>query len=202
MRRIGTARRSPHGLVVRGDPNIVQSPLALNTWDTNVAGGGGAPTVTGGQADPLGGTSAFLIEDDNGTGGAERVESPLLQLAPLTTYVASVYVKKDAITSRVCALGLFEKPLVTDVALVKLQTNDGVAGTPAVGGFTGVVAGTIDRGAWWQLWMRVTTRATVGAGYQVVPYPAYTTTLAGSTGASGAATFWRPKLESGPEATP
>lgn len=193
MARRGEGAR---GISLGEDPwNLV--PL---WWDLSAWTASGTPQPVR-ATDPAGGDTAWTLTDDDSVGGAEHVISPGFDAAPLRPYVASVYVLKDAVTTRVPAM-LFGK--TGSFGIVKLNTSTGDTQNPVIAGLTNVSFGALDRGGWWQLWLAGTTADVTASNYGVRLYPAYDTDLVdtANVAALGSATFWRPTVEVGSTPTP
>jgi len=184
------ANGNPLGLLVEeARTNLLTKSADLTHSDWSAYNSVG---VTGGQADPAGGTGAFLVEDKQTTFAHLRQD---VSATAYSTYTASIFVKKTAAAASELLLRF--KGLGETNADVRLDT------------YTGQIAGgsdidVQDCNGWW----RISTTTTLGSATQLlfVVYPAISASFNGGDAATAQTTagthiVYGPQVELGEGST-
>lgn len=176
-------------LLERAATNLVPWSETLNNWTPT-----GTPVLTGGQTAPDSAADAYQVQDDDGA-AIESIGTSLT-VAESTRYVASYWIKQDAITTR---FPEFQHTRGGNTAHVQLNTSTGAFSVRTTAGFTGVFAGVESIGGWWRLWLRFFVPAGQGGTLNLAVLPAATGTFnaAPAAGATGSIILWGAQVEVG-----
>jgi len=152
----------PYMLLERSGGNLVPS-LDVSTWTDN-----GTPVVTGGQADPFGGTGAYLVEDDDGAANDFK-RSTVFTFASTGGKNASIYIKEPA-TPGLSTIKLRDTTASADIW--SFTVSGWTAGVPTlsavVGSFTRIIPAA---NGWHEIHIRSGT-ATSGNDHRIEIAPA------------------------------
>jgi hypothetical protein len=143
----------------------------------------GVPTVTGGQADPFGGTGAYLIDDNNPAGSEGRARTT----GTLAVSRATVFPMARAGTATVSAYILVETAGFVSKLDVRFTWSGGVPTVSIVtGGANATLHGTIALGGGWYGALVSITGLTAGAAHEHRCYGA----VPGASPTAVGTTYW------------
>lgn len=164
------------------------------TWNPTAAQ---AIVTTNTHASPTGTTTADTIEDNNATLQMNRAQDVSKASNDTTDWIASVYVRKDAITNRFPEFACQFRGGTTKYFAIRLNTSTGAIANSPSGAPD--ASGVIDVDAnWWRVWWRAADNGLGNTSIRTAIYPALssTTITAGSTaGALGSMICWGANLQ-------
>jgi hypothetical protein len=150
--------------------------------------------LTGAQAAPDGQSDAYIVQDDSAA-AIESISLATAVLASSTAFVASYWVKKDAVGSRFPEI---QHTSGGNTAHVQINTVDGTVATRLVAGFTSVSASSVDAGDWWIVVLKFTTPVGMGAlTVSILPAGGATLGAAPANANLGSVTIWGAQIEAG-----
>lgn len=162
-------RETPTLLLEGASTNLIVESSNFGTTWTNTG-----TTLTSGQSDPMGGTAAYLV-DDNSAGAAENIRITPTFTTDAVSKAVSLFMKAG--TSTTSNILLRDDTAGVNRLAVSVAWSDGV---PTATASTGTHLATIrHRDGWYRLLFR-STAVTVANTNTVYLYPA--TTTAGTTG--------------------
>jgi hypothetical protein len=179
------------GWVWQNRRNIIVNSLNISTGWTSTLGS----RTQAGALEPFGyPDNSFSVMTFNDTGtGAIQTDQYALGALGAVSYVASVYILKDSVTSR--QAGFFVQISGGNFIAALLNTSTGVAQKSS----NSVLAGTVsvtDEGLWWRLSATWTGDGTSNA-FNLCPAIAVSGGTATSATATGSAVFASPQVEIG-----
>jgi hypothetical protein len=152
----------PYMLLERSGGNVVPS-LDVSAWDDN-----GTPVVTGGQADPFGGTGAYLVEDDDGAANDFK-RSTVFTFASTGGKNASIFIKEPP-TPGLSIIKLRDTTASADIW--SFTVSGWTAGVPTLGSVVGSFTRIIPAAdGWYEIQIRSLT-ATAGNDHRIEIAPA------------------------------
>ena len=174
----------PRTCLLEGQRTNLVPTQDLSTWDVT-----GTPVVTGGQADPAGGTSAYKVQDDDGA-ATEQLRK-VVSITGDGVKAVSVVIKQDVMP----ASGTQNIRLRDEVALVDrmdASITGWVGGEPQVTMVAGVLLRKVKRsGGFWELWLQ-STACTAANSHQV------RFLLAGTASETGSLIIYHAQVEDAP----
>lgn len=165
--------------------NVLPAPGAV-AWT-----GGAGGTVTSGQPDPLGGTSAWRIEDDSGAGDESGVTSAAAYVGG-TAVRCEAQIKRDGAALNFAAIKLQVGGASVPGGIL-LHLGTGATALQSGGSYSGVECTEID--GWWRL--RFTHPGAAGATTAIRVWPAIGLASAfpsATVGATGSCTVYAPSI--------
>lgn len=163
----------------------------IGSWSTV----GGASVVSASEADPFGGTSACIVEDNDGPAyefirWAGSGHSP--QAGQRWQFILRI--KKDTDTTRYPEIA-FRQASGSHAAHIQVNTQTGAVTLRTSSGWSNVaVSGETDPldSDWWKLTLSATVSSTTS--FDALVYPAFSTVYGGATATTGTLTF-DPRIE-------
>lgn len=166
-------RNTPALSLERSQTNRVPWSEKLSTWS-------GSATLTSGQADPKGGTAAWLVADTSTS--AVRSKTIAVTLTATSRWNPSIFLKQGT-TSSTAGVHIRLRDVTSSAnrASVTVTWSSGKP-TPTVGTGSSWEGPAAHRGGWWRITWRGTTATSTANTHQFEIYPAGSPSIVGLKG--------------------